>query len=116
MSEGGGLPDLSGILSRVAENPQAMSMLGSLLGGMGAKPSPPAEEPPKESSAEEEPKGKTVFMPSPPHIGGKQEERRRLLLAIKPFLSPERRRALETLLPVLEALALFSPRKEPPCT
>lgn len=113
MNDTGGLPDLSGILSRVAENPQAMSMLGSLLGGMSAKPASAPEEPPKETSAEQE---KQVFMPLPPPKGGKQEERRRLLLAIKPFLSPERRRALETLLPVLEALALLMPRKEPPCT
>ena len=118
MNDGGGLPDLSGLLSRVTENPQAMSMLGSLLGGMSAKPppSPPPEEPPKEDSAAEEPREKPVFSTLPPHRGGKQEERRRLLLAIRPFLSPERRRALETLLPILEALALLLPRKEPPCT
>ena len=52
MSEGG-LPDLSGILARVTENPQAMSMLSSLLGGMGEKS--PKEPPPDESDVYSKP-------------------------------------------------------------
>ena len=116
MSDSGGLPDLSGILSRVTENPQAMSMLASLLGGMGEKP-PAEKEPPKAShEASVASDEKPIILPSPPRKGRKEEERRRLLIALKPFLSPERQRALDTLLPILEALSLLMPRKEPPCT
>ena len=111
----GGFPDLSGILARVSENPQAMSMLSSLLGGMSE--SPPSAEEKRESEKREEAKDVPAFMPSKPHSGGKaHEERRRLLLALKPFLSRERRQALETLLVVLDAISLLPLGKEPPCT
>lgn len=109
----GGLPDLSGILSRVTENPQAMSMLSSLLGGMVEKP-PKVDTPPKQDK-EEEKEATPVFLPKHERRG-RHEDRRRLLLALKPFLTKERQRALETLLPVLEAIDLLSFGKEPPCT
>lgn len=111
MSEGG-LPDLSGILARVTENPQAMSMLSSLLGGMGEKS--PKEPPPDEKAPAEKEEAKPVFLPKPPK--SKHEEKRRLLLALKPFLSPERQKALDMLLPLLEAISLFLPGKESSCT
>lgn len=122
MSEGGGLPDLSAILSRVSENPQAMSMLSSLLGGMGkGQESPPQSEEATRSEAAEaavETSESPVLALGhpPPKRGGRHEEKRRLLLALKPFLSKERRAALETLLLVLDATAIFSAGKEPPCT
>ena len=111
MSEGGGIPDLSGILARVTENPQAMSMLASLLGGSS-----------KQERHEEEPhiRGDGELLPAlPPPKGQKSrrdEGRRRLLLALKPFLSKERCQVLETLLIVLDAISLLPRGKEPPCT
>ncbi len=125
MSEGGGgLPDLSTILSRVSENPQAMAMLSSLLGDV--KEAPTEKESHKEEPLKEEGESKkdppdakeAMSLPIPLHRGkgGKHEDRRRLLIALKPFLSAERRQALETLLLVLEATSLFSFGKEPPCT
>ena len=112
MSDSGGLPDLSGILARVTENPQAMSMLSSLLGGAGESPK---KENDSEESKQEKEDAAPVFMPKHGR-GGKHEDKRRLLLALKPFLSPERQRALDMLLPLLEAITLFMPGKEPPCT
>lgn len=112
MSDSGGLPDLSGILARVTENPQAMSMLSSLLGGMAE--STETENDPKEKK-EEKRDAAPVFMPKHGR-GGKHEDKRRLLLALKPFLSPERQRALDMLIPLLEAITLLMPGKEPPCT
>jgi len=111
VSEGGGIPDLSGILARVTENPQAMSMLASLLGGSS-----------KQERHEEEPhtRGDGELLPAlPPPKGQKSrrdEDRRRLLLALKPFLSKERCQVLETLLIVLDAISLLPRGKEPPCT
>lgn len=122
MSDGGGIPDLSTILSRVTENPQAMSMLSSLLGGMGKPSEPSPTRAGKEQGEGGEPSDEATETPvlamghPPPKGGGRREEKRRLLLALKPFLSRERRGALEALLLVLDATALFAPGKEPPCT
>lgn len=112
MSDQGGLPDLSGMISRIAENPQAIMMLSSLLGG-GAK-SVPSEEKHEDivSEKKEEKKEVPVFLPQK---HGRLDERRRLLIALKPFLSKERKEALETLLIILDAVSLLPSRKEPPC-
>ena len=114
MSEEAGFPDLSGLLARVTEKPQAMAMLSSLLGGV-------AQPPPKETSAptpprEEDGTSAVLARPKSPHKDGKAEQRRRLLIALKPFLSRERGQALETLLAVLDAISLLPRGKEPPCT
>ncbi|MBE6655346.1 MAG: hypothetical protein E7609_00550 [Ruminococcaceae bacterium] len=114
MSDSGGFPDLAGILARVTENPQAMSMLSSLLGGTPEKP--PHTEQDKEEFKEETKDSVPALASPKPRKGGRQEERRCLLLALKPFLSRERCQALETLLIVLDAIALLPFGKEPPCT
>ncbi len=118
MSSGGALPDLSTILSRVTENPQAMNMLSSLLGGAGSAEKPPKEEsevPAKESIADAK-ESVPAISAMKPRGSRRGEDKRRLLLALKPFLSPGRQSALDTLLLVLEATSLLSFGKEPPCT
>ena len=107
--------NFSDILSRVTENPQAMAMLSSLLGGsMPFSPKEAEAPPPKKEETVE-----TVSVLAKPHIPHKDEkaeQRRRLLVALKPFLSKERGQALETLLVVLDAISLLPRGKEPPCT
>ena len=118
MSSGGALPDLSTILSRVTENPQAMSMLSSLLGGVGGTEKPQKEqgaEPAKETVADAK-ESVPAISAIRPRGSRRGEDKRRLLLALKPFLSPGRQSALDTLLLVLEATSLLSFGKEPPCT
>ena len=110
MSENGALPDLSGILARVTENPQAMSMLASLLGGASKKDV--TEEQPSKA---EEPEVLPALMPQRAPKSKRDEDRRRLLIALKPFLSRERCQVLETLLLVLDAISLLPKGKEPPC-
>ena len=108
MSEQGGFPDLSSIISRVTENPQALAMLSTLLGNHG-----------KDTHAKEEPCAKSelpVCLTKEEKPNRKHEDKRRLLLALKPFLTHERRQALDTILIVCDALAMLPPRKEPPCT
>lgn len=115
MSDTGGFPDLTGLLARVTENPQAISMLSSLLGGsVASKPSQKEEkeEPPQKEECDAIP----VIAPPKRHTKGRQEDRRRLLIALKPFLSKERCQALDTLLIVLDAISLLPSGKEPPCT
>ena len=114
MSETGSL-GISEILSRVTENPQAMSMLSSLLGGVASSHS---ESSPSGQEKERESVGVAPVLTraQSTHRDGKAEERRRLLLALKPFLSKEREQALETLITVLDAISLLPRGKEPPCT
>lgn len=47
--------------------------------------------------------------PPPPPPGGKESDRRRLLRALMPYLSPERKKVLGALLPLLEAWESISP-------
>ena len=116
MSEQGGFPDLSSIISRVTENPQALAMLSTLLGNHG-KDTHAKEEPCP--TKESEPCAKSelpVCLTKEEKPNRKHEDKRRLLLALKPFLTQERRQALDTILIVWDALAMLPPRKEPPCT
>ena len=76
---------LSPLIDAVKSNPGLLSGALSLLGsGAGEKRDPP-----------------------PPH--GRGSDRRRLLSALSPYLSPERQKALATLLPLLEAWESVAP-------
>lgn len=93
-------PDLSGILSQISSNPNAMAMLSSLLGNM----SPP----PKKRAEENDDCEREILLPKP---SSSFEDRRRLLLALKPFLSPERCQTVDLLLMILEAASAFQKGK-----
>lgn len=78
---------LSPLLEAVKSNPGLLSGALSLLGsGAGEKRDPP-----------------------PPPRNGRESDRRRLLSALSPYLSPERQKALATLLPLLEAWESVAP-------
>ena len=78
---------LSPLLDAVKSNPGLLSGALSLLGsGAGEKRDPP-----------------------PPPRNGRGSDRRRLLSALSPYLSPERQKALATLLPLLEAWESVAP-------
>ncbi len=91
-------PDLSGILSQISSNPKALSMLSTLLGNMGSTP--------QRAEAEDhtEPSNSALAVLQPPKRCD-FEDRKRLLLALKPFLSPERCQTVDLLLMVIEAFS-----------
>lgn len=122
------MPDLSGMIGALLSNPAAMSMLSSLLSGMGggggaqasgqAQPafsagpvsdaSPPASEYPP------------PFPPPtpalPPHAAGggalgTRDERAALLYALRPFLPPEKCEMIDGLLRILDLLVLIRKRR-----
>lgn len=104
-SMAGDTPDLSGLLSGLLENPGALGALTGLLGGLRTErqPTAPMEEAPPQREA-------PPPLPSPVEgeRGGRtQRERERLLAALCPYLSPERRRALEGAKKLFEVLELF---------
>ncbi len=99
-------PDLSGLLSKVMSNPNAMHMLSSLLGGTpGEKHEEKQDVPPCECKTEEK------LLPSCHKEPSLKEKRRQLLLALKPFLSQERQQALDRILMISEALSLLQSEK-----
>ena len=89
------MPDLSGLLSGLLKNPEALAALGSVLGQSGAFTPPHHEE--REPPPRHQPKDKG-------------NPRKNLLLALKPFLSPERQRALDLILLLQDTMEMF--RKE----
>ncbi|MBO7170006.1 MAG: hypothetical protein J6W28_02385 [Clostridia bacterium] len=100
-------PDLSGILSQISSNPNAMAMLGSLLGNV----SPPVKHP---EASTDSCACKEIL---PPKASASFEDRKRLLLALKPFLSPERCQTVDMLLMILEAFSAFQKgKRNGPCT
>lgn len=92
MDEGTDLGALVGTLAPLFE---AVKNNPGLLAGVSSLLSPPPGERPDP--------------PPPPPPRGRESDRRRLLRALSPYLSPERRRVLDTVLPLLEAWESISP-------
>ena len=91
MSEPNAIPDLSGIMEKIAGNPAALNMLTTLLGhAREAKPAQPA--PPA-----------ALFEAKHPA----KDERIALLLALKPFLSKEKQGTVERMIRILELTSVI---------
>lgn len=95
-------PDLSALLSGLTGNPQAMAMLSSLLGSMQAPPGN-AEEAHNAASEEKRPQTPPCREKGSPA----EQNRRRLLLALKPYMSPARCQAIDRILMITDAIAMF---------
>lgn len=101
------LPDLSGMLSKIMANPDAVAMLSSLLGNQ--MPKAPQDEKSNEKTDDET---QACSLPVPKaKENPTREKRRRLLLALKPFLSPERCSAIDRILMITDAMSLLQSEK-----
>ncbi len=91
-------PDLSKIVGIIMEHPEIVGQISSLLSG-GESPSeaPTAGEPTTESTA-------VSAAPSATSGIGRRSDRARLLGAMKPYLSENRARAVDTMITVTEIL------------
>jgi hypothetical protein len=120
------MPDLSGLLGALLANPAAIEGLLSLIGnlrsdrGAGAEPLPSgavaasasAEAPPaKESEAAESgADGDATAASAAAHLPRRSlicEKRKGLLGALRPYLSPERCRTVDTLIRVSDLVEAF---------
>ena len=100
----GNMPDLSGLLGTLLQNPAALSMLSTLLSGNGKGNTPP---PPKEPcEADSCPVSTSCLVPPPP-----SDNRTCLLNALRPYLSPARCNTIDSLLRILELMELLRKRR-----
>ena len=93
--------DLSALVGTLLSNPAALSMLSSLLGSMGTKPKAECAAPPPCAEGCAPP----PVLPAPPPKP--RDDRACLLDALRPFLSSERCEMIDTLLKILELMAVF---------
>ena len=110
----GETPDLSGLLSGLLAQPQALAGLKNLVTGLGSAGGDGTVAPPP---AEEAGERADVALPvaalpgRPPHGHGRHSERAALLSALSPYLSPPRRRALDGAVRILDILEIFENTK-----
>ena len=91
-------PDLSKIVSLIMENPSLIEQISNL-----AKES--------ESKVEKEEPREDIPVVSEPRVNNpKRLHRTQLIGAIKPYLSPERRKAVETMLSIMDILEITGGR------
>ena len=125
---GAQMPDLSGMVSALLSNPAAMSMLSSLLSGMGGSTATQAQEeaqPPSRNAPVAEAfaptSGRmppfpppTPSLPPPAQGGGAlgtRDERAALLYALRPFLPPDKCEMIDGLLRILDLLVMIRKRR-----
>lgn len=96
--------DLSGLVSSLLSNPAALSMLSSLVGSIGARQGGEA----KKDEPSEEQEAVATLLPTPKTP---RDERARLLEALRPFLSHERCEMIDTLLKILDLMAVLRRRR-----
>ena len=90
-------PDLSKIVGIIMEHPELVGQITSLLsGGVAQEESNTEKEPSADVAASIPPKAVTSV--------GKRSDRARLLGAMKPYLSENRARAVDTMITVTEIL------------
>ncbi len=90
--------DLSKIVSLIMENPSLIEQISNL-----AKQS-------EDSSPEAEPVAEAPVITEPKVNSPKKLHRTQLIGAIKPYLSPERRKAVETMLSIMDILDITGGR------
>lgn len=110
-NEYGASPDIGRLLGGLLANPGALSMLSSLLGGLGdggatppPTPPPPPHDGPCPDDAGHHP---PPILPAIRH----EDHRTRLLEALRPYLSPERCNMIDTILRILELMDILQKRR-----
>lgn len=90
--------DLAKIVNLIMENPSLVEQIQGLV--KGSEESEPKSEPIAEPVASVEPREKSP----------KRLHRTQLIGAMKPYLSPERRRAVETMMSIMDILDITGGR------
>lgn len=110
-------PDLSRIVNMILANPKLVEEIAAMAKGEGEIPPPPAEESANASEEQEaESLEKSASAPqtaenaaelAPPPKRRERETRDRLVAALKPYLSENRRKAVDSMLGLYDLLEVF---------
>jgi hypothetical protein len=103
-----GTPDLSKLVQLIMENPELVESISKLAS---------TEEAPAENTAEvvekapqAEPAKAVAATPVMTEPQGKRERRTRLLSALKPYMSGERARAIDSMISIVDVLDIMKTR------
>lgn len=103
-----GTPDISKIVQTIMANPELVESISKL---MASEEESADQAPPKTEEKLPEPK-----VPSPPEAPavsepiGKRERRTRLLSALKPYMSGERAKAIDSMISIVDVLDIMKTR------
>lgn len=97
-------PDLSRVISMIMNNPKLIEEIST----MAKADTPP--EPQKQPTETETPKTTEASTDVLPTLGRRHEQRAKLLGAMKAYLSPERAKAVDTMMSILDILEMTGGR------
>lgn len=96
-----GTPDISKIISLIMENPQIIEQISALAKNSEEKTSVTVQSESTEATA---PDTSAVAAEPKPLINGRHADRTKLLSAFKPYLSTERKKAIDSMISISEIL------------
>jgi hypothetical protein len=103
-----GTPDLSKLVQLIMENPELVESISKLMASNeNPSDSAPAEPEimPPEQTVQKPPEAPVMAEPQ-----GKRERRTRLLTALKPYMSGERARAIDSMISIVDVLDIMKTR------
>ncbi len=103
-----GNPDLSRLVQTIMENPELVESISKLM----ANDEKPSDQTPTEAEVKlpEPTVSKPTDVPTVTEPYGKRERRTRLLSALKPYMSGERARAIDSMLSIVDVLDIMKTR------
>jgi hypothetical protein len=103
-----GTPDLSRLVQTIMENPELVESITKLM----ANDEKPSEQTPTEAEVKlpEPTVQKPPEAPAMAEPQGKRERRTRLLSALKPYMSGERAKAIDSMLSIVDVLDIMKTR------
>lgn len=106
MNEGGGI-DISKVISVIMENPRLIEEISALVSKTDSAPEPTPKIP---ESKEENEEIKQESLPVSSNVGYSRGNRAQLLGALKPYVSKERAKAIDSMLSIADILDMMRAR------
>lgn len=106
MNEGGGI-DISKVISVIMENPRLIEEISALVSKTDSVPEPTPKIP---ESKEENEEIKQESLPVSSNVGYSRGNRAQLLGALKPYVSKERAKAIDSMLSIADILDMMRAR------
>ena len=104
------MPDLSKIIGLIMENPELISKIQGLAKSEEDKTAPVAMEKEEVASEKSEPTAAVAANTDAKAQLGAREKRNRLLYAMKPYLSSERAKAIDSMMSIADIVDMIKTR------